>query len=120
MRWDLLQTLCRLFGWLLVLAIFGLSVVPASTRPVTSVGHHFEHLIIFALTGIAFGLGYARHTWALLLTMPVFAGGIELVQLVAPSRHARLVDFVVDAIAATAGVVVAYLVVLASARIKMT
>jgi VanZ family protein len=102
------------------LAIFGLSVVPASTRPVTSVGHNFEHLIIFMLTGTAFGLGYTRHIGALLLAMPVFAGGIELVQLVAPGRHARLVDFIVDAVAALAGVVVAYLVACLAPRTKMT
>ena len=120
MRWDILQTLCRLFAWLLVLVIIGLSVVPASARPVTSVGHNFEHLLIFALTGFAFKIGYSQLTWPLLLTMPAFAGGIELVQLLVPSRHARLEDFVVDALAAMAGVLVAHLMLFLVPRTKPT
>jgi VanZ family protein len=116
----MLQTLFRLFAWLLVLVIIGLSVVPASARPVTSVGHNFEHLLIFALTGLTFKLGYSQLTWPLLLTMPAFAGGIELVQLAVPSRHARLEDFVVDALAAIAGVLVAHLGLWMMARTKPT
>jgi VanZ family protein len=39
--------------------------------------------------------------------MTAFAGLIELAQLWAPDRHARLSDFVVDALAACAGVAIA-------------
>jgi VanZ family protein len=37
----------------------------------------------------------------------IFAGAIELAQLYTPGRHARLSDFVVDALAAGAGVAAA-------------
>ena len=117
MRWDLARALCRIVAWLLVVAIVALSVVPASARPVTTVGHNFEHLIIFALTGFAFELGYSRHTWPLLFTMPGFAAFVEVVQLAVPGRHARLMDFLVDASAALAGVVVAYLMLLLAPQI---
>jgi VanZ family protein len=41
--------------------------------------------------------------------LTVFAGAIELAQLTVPCRHARWIDFFVDAAAACVGVALAWL-----------
>ena len=44
------------------------------------------------------------HPLRTLATLVIFAGAIGLVQLPVPARHARLSDFVIDALAACAGI----------------
>ena len=95
--------------WIFLLAIVFLSLVSPSLRPVTTLPHNLEHAGIFALAGLAVGLGYPNHTLRNMIAMTVFAGAIELAQLFAPGRHARWIDFAVDAFAACAGVTIAAL-----------
>ena len=88
-------------------ACFGnlfLSVGPPSTRAATGAGHNFEHLLIFVATGGAFYLGYRHRIWVLLAALTAFAGAIELAQAMVPGRHARLSDFLVDAVASSVGI----------------
>jgi VanZ family protein len=95
----------RAGGWLLAIAILVLSVVPPWQRPVTGVvSSNFEHLTIWLLTGLAFATGYRDRLLAVTGGVLMFAGLIELVQLLAPGRHARLSDFLIDGAAALAGV----------------
>ena len=61
----------------------------------------------FVLLGLAFGLAYTRnrlHTAAFVIA---FTGLIEILQFLAPGRHARMEDFVVDALAASLGLAAA-------------
>jgi|SRR5947209_12035844 len=105
------RRLFQAIGWLCVLAIIILSLVAPSLRPITFVPHNLEHIAIFFLTGFALGLGYpgglARH----LTMLVIFAAAIELAQFYAPGRHPRMIDFVVDALGACAGAVVAAVIV---------
>jgi len=101
-------TLIRTIAWSLAAAIVVLSVVPPGLRPETGAPHHSEHFIIFAATGLAFGLGYGKHSLVAALLV-AFSGGVELAQLLVPGRHARLSDFVVDALAACCGLLAATL-----------
>jgi VanZ family protein len=85
-------------------AIVVLSVVPATARPTTMAPHAFEHAVIFLLDGMAFGIAYfGPKRWAISGAV-VFCAAIELAQLMVPGRHARLSDFIVDAIAACIGI----------------
>lgn len=95
--------------WIFLVAIVFLSLVSPSLRPVTILPHNLEHAGIFALAGLAVGLGYPHHTWRNMIALTIFAGAIELAQLFAPGRHARWIDFAVDAFAACLGVAVAAL-----------
>jgi hypothetical protein len=53
---------------------------------------------------LAFGLGYdIRHSRTALFLV-TFPAAVEIVQLFVPGRHARLSDFLVDALAMTLGV----------------
>jgi VanZ family protein len=104
-----MRRLFQFAAWLLILAIVVLSVVPAENRPVTSAPHDFEHAAIFLGTGLAFGLGYRRHLFQI-IGLIAFSAAIEIVQLVIPGRHARVSDFVVDAVSVSLGVGLALLI----------
>lgn len=99
-------TATRIAAWLLILAIIVLSLVPSWLRPETDVPHNLEHFSIFFATGVAFGVGYSRSPNLVMVMLMIFAGAIELAQIVVPSRHARLSDFIVDALAACIGAAV--------------
>jgi VanZ family protein len=97
----------RIASWLLTITIVVLSLVPASLRPETDVPHDLEHFAIFVASGIAFGIGYSRRPGLVALWLVIFAGAVELAQLAIPGRHARLSDFIVDALAACIGLAMA-------------
>ncbi len=98
----------RTAAWLLLLGVAILSVVSPYYRVTTFVPHGAEHFLIFALVGLGFGLGYPFRYAAHSLALLVFTAAIELAQLWAPGRHARLSDFVVDALGLLAGMALAY------------
>jgi VanZ family protein len=113
------MTLTRLFqicAWASLAAIGALSLVSPRLRPVTAMPHDIEHAAIFALAGLAVGLGYPQHTVRNMVVLTVFAGVVELAQLYVPGRHARVTDFLVDAGAACAGVLVALVITRAMAQ----
>ena len=70
----------RLFAWLLAAAVTFATIGPPRFRPHSSLGQDGEHTLAFVMIGV-----------------------IEILQIWAPGRHARLEDFVVDAIAASVG-----------------
>ena len=97
----------RIFAWLLAAAIAFATLGPPGYRPHSEFGQNGEHALAFILLGLAFGLAYTRHR---LLTAAIAVAGIGLIEILqfwAPGRHARLEDFVVDALAACAGIAVA-------------
>src|SRR5258705_9257709 len=79
-----------------IFAVVILSIVPATERPVTGAGQRFEHFEAFALVAGAFAIGYRLSLMRLLMLAFLFCGGIELLQVPLPTRHARLNDFVID------------------------
>jgi VanZ family protein len=100
----------RIAAWALAATIVILSLVPPSLRPETGTPHILEHFIIYAVTGFAFGLGFKRRHDLLAIFLVVFSGSIEIAQLFVPGRHARLRDFIIDAVAACIGLVTSSLV----------
>jgi hypothetical protein len=86
----------RGLAWFGIFAVVILSIVPATERPVTGGGQRFEHFAAFALVAGAFAIGYRLSLMRLLLLAFLFCGGIELLQVPLPTRHARLSDFVID------------------------
>jgi VanZ family protein len=90
------RVVARALAWVGILAIIYLSVVPAVDRPVTGAGQWFEHFTAFALVAGMFAIGYRFSLGRLLLLALFFCGGIELLQVPLPTRHARVSDFVVD------------------------
>jgi len=97
------QLVVRIAAWGLAATILVLSLVPPDLRPETGLPHKLEHLLIFAATGAAFGLGYGAKRGLLTIQLVIFAAAVEIAQLFVPGRHARLGDFLVDAVAICAG-----------------
>jgi len=102
--------LFQIFAWLCVAAIAVLSLVAPSWRPVTVLPHNLEHAAIFAIAGFLAGLGYPARPLRSFAGFVIFAGAIELAQIPVPGRHARFSDFVIDALAACAGVGAAFVI----------
>jgi VanZ family protein len=102
--------LLQAVAWLLIAAITVLSLVPPSLRPVTNAGSGIEHIAIFFATGVAFGLGYRFHHLYQAVGLVGFAAFIEIAQYWVPGRHARVSDFIADAVSARIGVVAASIV----------
>jgi VanZ family protein len=97
----------RVFAWQLAAAVAFATLGPPGYRPHSDFGQNGEHALAFVLIGLAFGLAYTQRR---LLTAAIAVAGIgllEILQLWAPGRHARLSDFIVDALAAWAGLAIA-------------
>jgi hypothetical protein len=98
MQWSVHQNrgIARALAWFGIATIVVLSVVPADERPVTGTGQCFEHLTAFGLVAGMFAIGYRFTLTRLLLMALLFCGGIELLQVPLPTRHARVSDFAID------------------------
>jgi VanZ family protein len=97
----------RVFAWLLAAAVTFATLGPARFRPHSDLGQDGEHALAFILVGLAFGLAYPRHRLLTAAIAVVMIGALEILQLWMPGRHARVEDFIVDALAACAGLAVA-------------
>src|SRR3954447_4503628 len=98
-----MSILVRTFAWLLAATVAFSTLGPPSLRPHSDLGQDGEHALAFILVGLAFGLSYRHRRLAVAAISVVLIGGLELMQLWAPGRHARLEDFVVDAATACIG-----------------
>ena len=97
----------RLFAWGLAAAIAFATLGPAGQRPHLNLGQNGEHALAFLLLGLAFGISYTRDRQRMAAIIIAFTGLIEVLQFLAPGRHARLEDFAVDALAASLGLAAA-------------
>ncbi len=91
------------FGFCLVLLAV-LSWLPGEDVPRSGLSGKFEHFIAYAGTMLVGGLAWPMPRYAVILPggVTAYAAVMELGQLVAPGRHASILDF----LAGAAGVVV--------------
>lgn len=115
-RIAMITSVFRVLTWILLAATLLLSFAPASLRPVTGAPRAVEHFAIFTLFGLAFALGYRAAYLRQACILVLFCGVVEFLQRFAPGRHARLVDFAVDAVASCVGLLVAHLVLKVSVK----
>jgi VanZ family protein len=102
-----LRIVAQFAAWTLATTIVVLSVVPAHLRPETGLPQGLEHFAIWCMTGIAFGLGYKLKPFLLATVLVFFSGAVEIAQLFVPGRHARVTDFIIDALACIIGLLMA-------------
>jgi VanZ family protein len=102
-----MTTILRIFAWLLAAAITFATLGPPRYRPHSHLGQDGEHALAFVLLGLAFGLAYRQHRLLTTAIAVVSIGALELLQFWAPGRHARLEDFIVDALTTCAGLAIA-------------
>jgi len=97
----------RVIAWSLAAAVTFATLGPPRFRPHADLGQNGEHAFAFVLVGLAFGLAYRRNRSLTTLAAVAMTGVIEILRFWAPGHHARLSDFVVDALAACAGMALA-------------
>jgi len=94
----------RIIAWLLTAAVTFATLGPPSYRPHSALGQDGEHALAFVLVGLAFGVAYPRRRLLTAAVAVILIGVLELLQFWMPGRHARLEDYVVDAVAACVGI----------------
>jgi VanZ family protein len=99
--------LLKLIAWGLAAAVTFVTLGPAQFRPHAPFGHDGEHAFAFLLVGVAFGFAYAHRRTFVATVSVVMIALLEVLQLWVPGRHARVEDFVVDAMAACLGLTIA-------------
>ncbi|CAN7187091.1 VanZ family protein [Bradyrhizobium sp. LjRoot220] len=98
----------KLFAWCLAAAVAFATLGPPGYRPhAHGLGQDGEHALAFVLIGLAFGLAYTKSRLFTAAIAVGLTGLIEILQFWAPGRHARLEDFLVDALAACVGLAAA-------------
>jgi VanZ like family len=101
------STLFRAAAWTLLAAVFVMTVGPIGLRPVSGHSVGLERFFAFAVIGGLFGLAYPRR-WPMILVIVVgSAAAFELMQMLMPGRHARLMDFMVKATGGLVGLAAA-------------
>jgi VanZ family protein len=103
-----MKRLSQVLAWALVFGIVGLSIVPPDYRVITDVPRPIEHLSIFLLTGVAFGVGYPDRYPMQSIALVLFAAAVELMQVWVPGRHPRLSDFAAGVLGLGLGIGLAY------------
>src|SRR6201996_3558540 len=105
-----IMIILRLFAWLLAAAVTFATLGPPRYRPHMPVTHDGEHALAFILVGLAFAVAYPRQRLLAAGISVVLIGILELLQLFVPGLHARLEDFIVDALTTLAGFAMATII----------
>lgn len=108
----------RLLAWGLAAAVAFATLGPPRYRPHADIGQNGEHALAFILVGLAFGLAYRRNRMLTAFAAVSMTAVIEVLQLWAPGRHARMSDFIVDATAVCAGLAIAAVLSWVNSRIR--
>jgi VanZ family protein len=98
-----MHLLIRFVAWLLAAGVAFVTLGPAESRPHSGFGQNGDHALAFVLIGVLFAFAYPQRRRSASMIAVVLIGALELMQVWAPGRHARLQDFLVDAGAALAG-----------------
>ncbi len=103
------RALLPVLPWLLLAFIVFATLSSLEMRP--RIGHavHLERFGAFGLLGFLFATVYPRRIVAVLLFVAAVAIGLEFLQLLSPSRHARLGDLLVKLTGGVCGVATSWL-----------
>jgi len=110
--------LLKIAVWLVLLGLVVVSLVPAAERPETGLQHDLEHFLAFALAGLLVALAYPTRLMLLVSGAVIYALALEIIQIPLATRHARLEDFVMDALGACAAIVLVYAARLAAGTLR--
>jgi apolipoprotein N-acyltransferase len=86
------QVFLRLSAWSCLAVIALITLAPIGLRPETGLSPQIERFVAFAVVGALFAAAYPRYILFAALVVLGAAIMLELLQLLAPSRHGRLFD----------------------------
>ncbi|TGD98563.1 VanZ family protein [Methylobacterium nonmethylotrophicum] len=93
----------RILGWLILAAITLATIAPIGYRPISGMPVSIERFGAFAVLAFLLALGYPRHRWQVLVLTVAAAGALEAFQLLEPTRHGRVTDFMVKVVGCGVG-----------------
>jgi hypothetical protein len=100
-----IQRISIIAGWLALGLIAIVTLLPVADRP--SLGSpDLERFAAFALVGLAFALAYPSRALLVVAIVMGAALGLEMLQLLTPDRHGRVVDALVKALGGISGICV--------------
>ncbi|MEW6642049.1 MAG: hypothetical protein AB1586_16205 [Pseudomonadota bacterium] len=108
----LIAVMLRTGGWLAVLAVVVVSLLPGSLRPHVLPNNYEEHFAAYLITGCILGAGYPGPRLRLLFAaaLAVGAGALELSQVFIAGRTASIADFAAGVAGGWLGLHLPYLV----------
>jgi VanZ family protein len=102
-------------AWTLLAFIAYATLSPLNERPEFDTDlfslSHLDHYLAFAVAGSLFGLAYPRQTFFVCILVFGSAVLLELLQLLTPDRHARVIDAVRKIIGGAIGIAFARLAI---------
>jgi VanZ family protein len=106
--------LARLTGWLFVLAVIALSIIPGDLRPHTPLPGYSEHFAMYLGGCALLAVGYERRIAGsvIALAFSLVAAGLEIAQMFVSDRHASPFDVFASAGGAFLGAGLAYIFLL--------
>jgi VanZ family protein len=96
-------------GWLALAAVAAVTLGPIQDRPQVA-PPHLEHFAAFLLLGVVFALAYPDHPIRAVLVVLGGAILLEILQLVTPDRHGRLIDAMIKVAGGAFGITLARVV----------
>src|SRR4051812_22936066 len=96
----------RVFQVLALVVVAAAVVVtlgPPRLRPQSGLDRSVEHVLAFAVTGLAVALAYPKRWLMLMLGRVLATGALEILQAWLPRRHAYFGDFILNAAGLCAG-----------------
>jgi hypothetical protein len=93
----------RTLAWLALAGILFVTVSPIGLRPHDFLPVNIDRAGAFALMAFLFVIAYPRHWLLCGILIMVGAAGIEALQLLSPTRHARFDDALIKAVGAAIG-----------------
>ena len=81
------------------------TVVPIEFRPTSSLPPTVERFAAFAAVAFIFAIAYPRHAWFAALFVIGAAVLLEVLQVLAPTRHGRPADVFVKILGAVSGLI---------------
>ena len=95
-------------AWSAFAAIVFVTVSPIQMRPGDILSVDMDRALAFGLLASVFMIAYPRHAMSVGLLVVASAGATELLQLLSPTRHARVDDALIKSAGAVAGMMVAF------------
>jgi VanZ family protein len=89
---DLKQRSLRVCAWFCTILVAYLSLIPGDLQVRTGAPTLLEHFAAYFGTAMFFMLGYPRKRVLITASLMVYAGFLELGQLISPGRFASIVD----------------------------
>ena len=98
----------QIVAWTAFAAIVFVTVSPIEMRPGDISSVDVDRALAFGLLSSMFMVAYPRHALLVGGFIVLSAGGIELLQALSPTRHARLDDAIIKGSGALAGMALAF------------